>query len=143
MENRIFKPRYDKSFVITWAVTVVLVAIVTVIAVFSPVALAILIIADAATVYFLVSPLFGYVELRESTVFIKFGFFMTREIPYERIRGVSKDRKLYSESTVSLKSALEHVNIKYNTFDVVSVSVRDNDALIEEISKRTGRQAQA
>lgn len=139
MENRIFKPRYDKSFVITWAVAVVLVAIGTVIAAFSPVALAILIITDAATVYFMVSPLFGYVELRESTVFIKFGFFMTREIPYERIRGVSKDRKFYSESTVSLKSALEHVNIKYNTFDVVSVSVRDNDALIDEISKRTGR----
>jgi hypothetical protein len=36
----------------------------------------------------------------------------------------------------SLKNALEHVNIKYNTFDIVSVSVVDNDGFIEELNTR-------
>jgi hypothetical protein len=37
---------------------------------------------------------------------------------------------------MSLNNALEHIDIRYNTYDVVSVSVVDNDALIEEIDKR-------
>jgi hypothetical protein len=37
---------------------------------------------------------------------------------------------------LSLKNALEHVNIKYNNFDIVSVSVVDNDGFIEELNTR-------
>ena len=35
----------------------------------------------------------------------------------------------------SLKCALDHVNIKYNTYDVITVSVVGNDELIAAIEK--------
>jgi hypothetical protein len=91
---------------------------------------------DILIAYFIISPLFGYVELREKSVFIKFGFIMSREIPYEKIRGFSKARKFYSDSMLSLKNSFDHVNIKYNTFDMISVSVTDNDLLISDIEAR-------
>ena len=31
---------------------------------------------------------------------------------------------------------MEHINIKYNSFDVTAVSVTDNDALISAIEER-------
>ena len=37
---------------------------------------------------------------------------------------------------LSLKSAMEHVEIRYNSFDVTVVSVKDNDALIAELDER-------
>ena len=37
---------------------------------------------------------------------------------------------------MALKNAIEHVNIKYNTFDVTTVSVADNDGFIEELDRR-------
>ena len=92
------------------------------------------------TAYFLISPLFGYVELREKMVFIKFGFFMKREIPYEKIRGTKKERKWYSDSMLSLKNSMEHVNLQYNTFDFVTISVVDNDEFIRELNKRRYRE---
>jgi hypothetical protein len=61
---------------------------------------------------------------------------MKREIPYGRIRGMSLERKFYSDSMLSLKGAFEHVNIKYNRFDLISVSVRTNDALIDALNER-------
>jgi hypothetical protein len=92
--------------------------------------------ADLLTLYFLISPLFGYVELREQTVYIKFGFLTSREIEYARIRSVNTERKWYSESMLSLKCAYEHVNIKYNSFDVTTVSVRDNEYFAAELDRR-------
>ncbi len=85
------------------------------------------------TAYFLISPCFGYVDLRQTSVFVRFGFFLTREIPYEKIRGVEKKRTVIADSMLSLKNAMEHVNIKHGSFDVTSVSVKDNDALMTEI----------
>ena len=76
--------------------------------------------ADLFVLYFIISPLFGYVELREDSLFIKFGFFMNREIPYPKIRGTSFEHKFYSDSMLSLKNSADHVNIKYNTFDIKS-----------------------
>jgi hypothetical protein len=108
----------------------------TVVSAFEPISLLITIPVDLFCTYFLISPLFGYVELRDDAVFIKYGFIMTKEIPYSSIRGTAKARKLYSDSTVSLKCSLNHVNIKYNKFDVTSVSVADGDDLIEEINTR-------
>jgi hypothetical protein len=61
---------------------------------------------------------------------------MTKEIEYNRIRSVEKDRTAISPSLISLKSSLEHVNIKFNTFDITTVSVKDNDDLIKEITER-------
>jgi hypothetical protein len=99
-------------------------------------ALLIVIPVDLITVYFLITSLFGYVELRETGVFIKFGFFMKREIPYSKIRGLTKEKRIYSDSMMSLKHSKDHVNIKYGKFDIVSVSVKDSDELIKEINKR-------
>ena len=133
-----FKPLIDKLFWIISIPTFVILAIVTTIVFIFPASAAIIIIilADLATVYFLISPLFGYVELRESTLFIKYGFLMKREIPYDKIRDTVKEHRFISESMLSLKNAFEHVNIKYNTFDVTTVSVTDNDAFITELKAR-------
>lgn len=133
-----FKPLIDKLFWIISIPTLVFLAVVTTIVFIFPASAAIIIIilADLATVYFLISPLFGYVELRESTLFIKYGFLIKREIPYDKIRDTVKEHRFISESMLSLKNAFEHVNIKYNTFDVTTVSVTDNDAFIAELKAR-------
>ena len=139
MEKRKFKPMIDKTFWLIWVPTVVLLAVGTVIALSAPIALCIMAATDLFTLYFLITPLFGYVELREKTVYIKFGLLTDKEIPYEKIRDIDKERKIYADSMVSLKNSLEHVNIKYNRFDVVSVSVVTNDELISELTKRTSQ----
>lgn len=136
MENRRFKPLVDKSYYIIWGITVIILAMGTVISCVAPLPLCIMIFTDLITVYFLITSLFGYVELREKSIYVKLGLITDREIAYDSIRGVVKDKKLYSESTVSLKCALEHVNIKYNKFDVLTVSVVGNDELIREVEAR-------
>ena len=134
--NKRFKPKMDKAYVITWAISLAVLVMASVTAFFEPTVLFVLLPVILLFLYFMISPLFGFVELREETVFIKFGFIIKREIPYAKIRGTSKDRKFYSDSMLALKTALEHVNIKYNRFDMVSVSVVDNDELIREIEER-------
>ena len=136
MERKRFLPAVDKYYWFIVVVTLVLLAAATVIASYALVALLILIATDILTVYFLFSPFFGYVELRESTVCIKFGCFSHREIEYRHIRALEIERKFYSESMTSLKCAYEHVNIKFNSFDVLTVSVRDNAALVAELEAR-------
>ena len=138
MEAKRYKPKIDRLFWFIWIPTVILLAIGTVISCSSAVALLIMLATDIFTLYFLVSPLFGYVELREQTVYIKFGFFTSREIEYSRIRSVNTERKWYSESMLSLKCAYEHVNIKYNSFEVVTVSVDSNADLARELDSRRG-----
>ena len=136
MENRRFKPMLDRMFWIIWIPTILLLIVGTALSAAAPIALCILIATDVFTIYFLVTSLFGYVELREKTVYIKFGFLTEREIPYDKIRDVSRERKIYADSMIALKNSLEHVNIRYNRFDVVSVSVVTNDELISELQKR-------
>lgn len=136
MENKRYRPLLDKIFWIIWVPTFILLALATVITAADIIAFILMISVDLFTVYFMVSPLFGYVELREESIFVKLGFFMKKEIPYNRIRDVEKTRKLYSDSMSALKNSLDHVNIKYNRFDVLSVSVVDNDDLIKRIKAR-------
>ena len=136
MENRRFKPMIGLMFWIIWIPTILLRIVDTVLSALAPIALCILIATDLFTIYFLVTSLFGYVELREKTVYIKFGFFTSREIPYDKIRDVSRERKIYADSMIALKNSLEHVNIRYNRFDIASVSVVTNDELISELQKR-------
>ena len=133
MENKRFKPLVDKLYVIICVPTLLFLFLVTVLAFFAPSALLIMIPVDLFTVYILISPLFGYVELRADSVFIKLGFIMKREIPYKKIRGLKKERRAISESMTSLKCALDHVNIKYNTYDVITVSVVGNDELMSAL----------
>ena len=138
MESVRFKPLFDKLYWITLIPTAVLMAALTVMAaVDAPLtAVALALPIDIFTFYFFVSPIFGYVELREDSVFIKFGFILKREVPYGKIRGIEKARSAISDSLLSVKSSFEHVNIKYNKFDVVSVSVVGNDAFIKELDAR-------
>ena len=136
MEPKKFKPLIDKTFLMIFLIVVLLIAAATALAAVSVYALLIMVAVDLFCVYFLISPFFGYVEMREEAVFIRFGFIMKREIPYGKIRRVEKDRKLVSESMASLKCALEHVNIKYNRFDIVTVSVKGNDELIAALRAR-------
>ena len=137
MENRIFKPKLDKMFwIILIPTSLFLLAMTVVPTIFAPEALFIIIPIDLFVIYFLISPLLGYAELRSNTLFIKFGFILKREIPYAKIRGAEKTEKFYSDSMISLKNAIEHVNVRYNTFDVVSISVIDNDKFIEELKSR-------
>ena len=131
-----FKPKVDKLTYIIYSFSLALVIGLSLVAIAEPVTLWVLVPSDLFILYFLISPLFGYVELRDECVFIKFGFFLKRKIPYSKIRGTSKERKWYSDSMMSLKNSLEHVNIKYNTYDLVSVSVTDNDELLRQIEAR-------
>ena len=139
MENRKFKPMTDRLYLSIIIVTSAVMIPLTVLSFNNLAALIITVAVDLFVLYFLVSPLFGYVELREETVFIKFGLIMEREIPYKNIRGLEKERKFYSDSMLSLKNAFEHINIKYDTFDVVTVSVKDNDEFIREIEEEIMR----
>ena len=134
--NQKFKPLLDKLFFIIWISILAILTGATVISSFAPISLAVTIPIDIFTLYFLFSSLFGYAELREDTLFIKFGFIIKREIPYNKIRTAEKKRCFYSESMLALKNSFEHVDIKYNRFDVVSVSVVGNDEFIEELYMR-------
>ncbi|MBQ3490564.1 MAG: PH domain-containing protein [Clostridia bacterium] len=136
MKNQKFKPLFDKTYKGIWISLSVLMILFTFLAVLEPTALFVMIPTDLFVLYFLVSPLFGYVELREKSVFIRFGLILKREVPYQTIRGITKERKFYSDSMLALKNALEHINIKYNTFDVLSVSVADSEAFVQSLEKR-------
>ena len=137
MANKRYKPLVDKFFCILASITLVLVSSPMIICgILAPTTLFITTPILLFSAYFFISPLFGYVELRESSVFIRYGFIMTKEIPYSRIRSIEKDRTPISPSLVSLKNSLDHVNIKFNTFDITTVSVKDNDTLIKEITER-------
>ncbi|MBR5140219.1 MAG: PH domain-containing protein [Clostridia bacterium] len=136
MENKRFKPLIDKGFLIIWVPLIIFLAVATALSIVGTVALCIMIATDLFTLYFLVSPLFGYAELREKSLFVRFGFVLKLEIPYVTIRGYEKRRKFYSDSMLSLKLAMEHINIKYNKFDVIAVSVVTNDDFEKELSAR-------
>lgn len=135
MQIKRYKPLVDKLYWFISIPTFILLAATTALtAIDAPAILFITIPTDVFCIYFLVTTLFGYVELREETLFIRFGLIMKKEIPYSKIRAAVMDRRFYSESMMSLKNALEHVNIKYNTFDTVTVSVIGNDELINDIN---------
>lgn len=136
MENKKYKPLIDKLFWLIWIPTVIMLIIGTAISFVSVIAFVLLLATDIFTFYFIVTSLVGYVELREKTLFVKFGFILKREIPYSMIMGISKERKLYTDSMLSIKNSMEHVRIKYNKFDVICVSVVDNDEFIDELKKR-------
>lgn len=134
--KRRFKPMLDGCFYLIWVPLSLMMIILTIISVSYLAALIIMAITDIFVFYFLFSTLSAYVELREDTMLVKFGFIIKREIAYSRIREISKERKFYSQSMLSIKNSIEHVNIKYNRFDIISVSVVTNDELISELERR-------
>ena len=139
MENKRFYPKIGRMF---WAILIpseIFMLAMNALWIFYPGGpLSVIVIVGTFVLlnYFLLTPCFGFVEFREKALFVKFGFFMKREIPYESIRRVEKERRFYADSMLSLKNAMEHLNIKYNRFDLVSVSVVDNDALLAELEAR-------
>ena len=140
MRRTLFKPKFDKLY---WFITVPTAALTVAVTVLplalEPVsgwAFAVMLLMDAFVAYFLLSPLAGYVELREKTLFIRYGFILKKEIPYDDIRDVTVGRGIISESMVSLKNAMEHVTVKYGAFEVTVVSVDDNLELAENINVR-------
>lgn len=139
MEGRRYKPLVDKLFWIISIPTLAILVAVTALCLVEPGVLFIIAPVDLFTVYFLLSPLFGYVELRERCLFIKYGFILKKEIPYEKIREVKKARGFLSYSFLSLKNSFEHIDIKYNSFDMTTVSVIDNDGFIEALGRATSK----
>ena len=139
MNLKRYKPAIDKLFWIILIPTSSLLILATILTILEPIALLIMIFADVFTFYFLFSPLFGYVELKEDSIFIKFGFFIKREIPYSKIREIIKERKVMSTSFLSLKNSLDHIKIKYNKFDEVVVSVKENDELFKKLNEYTSK----
>ena len=137
MRNARFLPKLDRLFwLIAVPVNVLLAAVTVLMAIFEPTALFIVIPVLLLVNYFLVSPLFGYVELRDGELFVKYGFFLKRSIPYAKIRSLKIEKKWYSDSMLSLKSSMEHVRIGYNRFDVTCVSVKENEALVKAVEER-------
>jgi hypothetical protein len=138
MENKRFKPKFDRLyFWITFPTALLVLGMLVLTAIERSIGGGIVTACTAVFIgYFLVSPCFGYVELREETLFVKFGFILKREIPYKSIRGIEKKHTAIADSMLSLKNAMDHVNVKHGSFDCTSVSVRDEDTMIEEIKKR-------
>ena len=129
-----FKPRIDSYYLGIIAITELLVtaALALCLADFTLGGLLIMLFTFIFMNFFIISPFFGYAELREEELYIKFGFFLRKAIPYSKIRAVEKKRDWYSSSLVSLKMAKEHLDVKYNRFDVVSLSIKDEEIFIEE-----------
>ena len=134
MEMKRYKPAIDKLFYAIWIPTSILMITVTVISFYEIGAFILMLAVDVFTFYFMISSLVGYVELRMNSVFIKFGFIIKREIPYDKIRKIAKERKIMSNTYLSLKNSLEHVSIKYNKYDEIVVSVVNNDDLIKKLN---------
>jgi hypothetical protein len=134
MEKKRYKPAIDKLFYAIWIPTSILMITATVISFYELGAFILMLAVDVFTFYFMISSLVGYVELRMNSVFVKFGFIIKREIPYDKIRKIAKERKIMSNTYLSLKNSLDHVSIKYNKYDEIVVSVINNDDLIKELN---------
>ena len=137
-KNR-FAPRLDKLyFAVAVPTAVLLLCAVIIPAIPAPTTLFITLPIALFTAYFLVASLFGYAELREDALFIRFGAFLTRTIPYPKIRAITLEKSFISESMLSLKNAIEHIKISYNRFDVVCISVRDEARFVSLLEEKTG-----
>lgn len=133
-----FKPKTDSYYLLILIFTelIVLAALVLCLAEFTLGGFLIMLFTFIFTSYFIISPFFGYAELRGGELYIKFGFFLKKSIPYSKIRAIEKKRRWYSDSMVSLKMAMDHIDVKYNRFDVVSLSLKDEERFIEELNKK-------
>ncbi len=140
MKNKRYKPKVDKLYYLIMIPTMLLVLVPVIAgAIPEPMTLLITVPILLFTAYFFITTLFGYAELRESSLYIRYGFIVTREIPYGKIRGIERERRIISPSILSIKNALDHVNIKYNSFDVTTLSLAGSDEFIEELQEKCGK----
>ena len=134
-----FKPRVDKYYLWIAIPTEIFLIVMTVMTVvhFTLFGLIVMLFALALSSFFILSPvLFGYAELRDDELFVDFGVFIKRSIPYSKIRSVEKKHRFYSESMLSLKCAIDHVDVKYNSFDMISLSLKEEAKFIEELNRK-------
>ena len=137
-----FRPRVDKYYLWIAIPTEIFLIAMTVMTLvhFTLFGLIVMLLALALSSFFILSPIFfGYAELRDDELFVDFGVFIKRSIPYSRIRAIEKKRRFYSESMLSLKCAMEHLDIKYNSFDVISLSLCNEDKFIAEVNKKSAK----
>ena len=67
---------------------------------------------------------------------VTLGFFLSREIPYEKIYAVEKKHMMVADSMLSLKNGMDHLNVKYNRFDLVSLSLQNEEDFIKVLCER-------
>ena len=135
--RQIYRPQLDKLYYLPLLFTsAVMLPLTVVTAILDPLMLLFMIPIDLFCLYFFISPLFGYVELKEHTLFIRFGLLLRREIPYAKIRGTVRGRGIYGESFLTLKYGMEHLHVRYGVCDITTVSVKDNDGLAKAIAER-------
>ena len=97
MQSKKYTPLVDKLFYLLSLTTLLVVLTPTVVCgILEPSTLFITLPIFIFTAYFFVSPLCGYVELRDGGLYIKYGFIVSRTIPYEKIRRIERERKIIS-----------------------------------------------
>ena len=139
MEIKRYRPKVGGLYYAIFLPTLILVLAAAVFAaIYDPFSLAVTVTVFLLILYFAVSPLFGYAELGSESLFIRYGFFMKREIPYTKIRSVKRARRAISYSTVSLKCDMEHIEIGYGSFDETTISLVDTDEFVEELTRLSG-----
>ena len=105
MNQKLYKPKTDKLFWSLFIPTNLLcISILIIPSIMEPQVLFFTLPIFLFVNYFFTSFLFGYAKLRENELFIKYGFFLKKSIPYDKIRSLEKERKFYSHSMLSLKN---------------------------------------
>ena len=138
LKSKRYNPKFDKLYYTLLFITFIPTLSITLIPVIiapSTTAIALAVAINVFVAYFFISPIFGYAELRENSLYVKYGFFLKKEIPYKKIRGAEIKRAFLSDAIMSLKNSMEHVNIRYNKFDLTCVSVIENAAFYEELCR--------
>ena len=135
--SKIYKPKIDKLYYMIFIPTLLLVIASCVLSLAAPIALIITLSIAITVILLMISPLLGYAELREDTLFIRYGFYIKREIPYSKIRAIKTERKWYSESMISLKYAMDHLIIKYNSFENTTISLENEAEFIDELLSKS------
>ena len=136
MKDKIYKPLIDKYFYYIWAPITILLAICTYISLFEVTSFFIMVSTDIFTFYFMISSLVGYCKFQEETLYIRFGFILKIEINYKDIIEIKKERGVMTYTMLSLKNALDHITIKYNKYDFIAISVKNQEDFIQELELR-------
>ena len=136
MEKMRFKPKFDRLYwLITIPTSLFILAAIVMCAIVGE-GLIIMIPVSALTFYFLFIPFFTYAELTDEGLYIKYGAFIKRTIPYKSIRKIEKGRGIIGEAMLSMKNALDHVTVRYNRFDMTVLSLKSEDIFVKELWER-------
>ena len=89
---------------------------------------------DLFTFYFLITSLFGYVQLKENSLFIKFGLILNKEIPYDKIKELIDIDAVKNFRTINDWESYNWLeNYQNSTFKVnVDISIKTGNLLTQE-----------